>query len=156
MPKGVTYTPDQYRELIRKHPHLAPDHAGAPPFALAPRQQASEPPPAVQQPKRGKRRKEMNRTEAEFARILEREKQAGEIIHYGYEEVTLRWGEVEIIKYTPDFHVISRTGKTFFIEIKGGHIWKADNLKFKVARNVFNHYEFRLWQKSKGQWERLY
>src|SRR6266436_6653522 len=50
------------------------------------------------------RRGNMNRTEKEFAVILEAMKRNGEILRYEYEGITLRWAG---IRYTPDFVVFN-------------------------------------------------
>ncbi len=69
-------------------------------------------------PRRGK----MNKTEAEYAMILEAMKRKGEILRYEFEGITLRFANV---KYTPDFVVWFKhgLGKVItFIEVKGPFI----------------------------------
>src|SRR6266705_1444596 len=70
----------------------------------------------------GKKRHQMNKTEAEFALILEAMKRKGEILRYEYEGITLRWADM---RYTPDFIVFNGLVDPMIklIEIKGGHIW---------------------------------
>ena len=47
-----------------------------------------------------------NDTERGFAEeFLEPQLRRGDIYHYGFEEITLRWGDME---YTPDYFVIRR------------------------------------------------
>src|SRR5436305_13279301 len=70
----------------------------------------------------GKKRGSMNKTEAEFALILEAQKGKGEIDRYEFEPVTFRFAGV---RYTPDFLVIYsdnlKSVEYFrFIELKGG------------------------------------
>lgn len=113
----------------------------------------------------GKRRKVMNYTELEFARLLDAQVKMGEITRWGYEEITLRWGELDNIQYTPDFTVHTASSPPgsplhllhlCFIEVKGGFIRDKDIEKFKAARNQFPFYEFQLWQKKNHQWSQLY
>ena len=99
----------------------------------------------------------MNRTETEFSHRLQRQYMEHEIFRWGFEEITLRWGDLDPISYTPDFTVIMNDEVTHkFIEVKGARIWPKDMEKFKAARNQFGHYDFELWQKTRDGWERLY
>lgn len=119
--------------------------------------------------KKGKKRREMNKTEREFSMILDARKRAGEIIDWNYEGTTFRWGTLDCIAYTPDFTIIegaiqrSKEGgkvkeylKMVFVETKGGRIWPKDIQKFKAARNQFPLFEFQLHQKTKSGWQQLY
>lgn len=118
---------------------------------------------ATEQKRHGKKRKEMNKTEAEFARMLDAQILRGEVVSYDYEGLTLRWGEKEIQKYTPDFNVVvsseSIDGKPHqfikFIETKGGHIRAVDMLRFKNARNNWPLFTFEMWQKANGEWRQI-
>lgn len=113
----------------------------------------------------GKRRKAMNQTESAFAAILEAKKLAGEIVSYEYEGMTLRWGKLDNIQYTPDFFVIEYMHgsalsptpcvRIVFIETKGSHIWPQAMQKFKQARNEWPLFRFEMWQRKKGQWTQL-
>jgi hypothetical protein len=107
----------------------------------------------------GKRRKQMNKTEAEFSRMLEARKSRGEIIDWQYEGVTLRWGIIDPIKYTPDFLVFEEATagmlRLALIETKGAHIWPKDMQKFKAARNEWPLLSFSMWQRSKGEWRQI-
>ncbi len=63
----------------------------------------------------------MNKTEREYALILEARKRAGEIRRYEFEGITLRFANV---KYTPDFVVFKRAkyvicGKCGYYELNG-------------------------------------
>lgn len=108
----------------------------------------------------------MNKTEAEFALTLEAQKRAGEILRYEFEGITLRWSDM---RYCPDFVVVSE-GKlpaedeeafyTFLkfklIEVKGGHIWDRDIVRFKGARAYWPEFAFEMFQKTKNGWNRKY
>jgi len=114
----------------------------------------------------------MNKTEAEYAMILEAMKRKGEILRYEYEGITLRWADM---KYTPDFLVFANPWKeleslstkikdlsqvvevhgTKLIEIKGGHIWDRDIVRFKGARAFYPEFQFEMHQKKAGQWSRI-
>ena len=157
--KGVSMSRTEVQALIAKNPKLLPGGLtralaqNGPPAGLCDQKGSSV---AESAPRNGKRRKQMNRTETEFSLMLERDKYEGRIRHWGYEEITLRWGDIDPIAYTPDFTVIELDGRHTFIETKNKQIWKSDLQKFKAARNQFQHYEFRLWQKSKEGWTRIY
>src|SRR4051812_35225485 len=56
------------------------------------------------EPKVGKRRGAMNKTEARFARLLDARLERGEILSYEYEGITLRWPDG--MRYTPDFAAV--------------------------------------------------
>ncbi len=111
------------------------------------------------------RRGQMNKTETEFAMILEAMKRKGEILRYEFEGITLRWADM---KYTPDFVVLYERNKLVrctiegeiistmycptLIEIKGGHIWDRDIVRFKGARAYWPEFQFEMHQKKKGSW----
>jgi len=107
--------------------------------------------------------KGMNATEAEYALMLEAQKRNGEILRYEYEGITLRWADM---RYTPDFVVFDdrydvNSNKTFeyckikLIEVKGGHIWDRDIVRFKGARAYWPELAFECWQKKGGSWKRI-
>lgn len=109
----------------------------------------------------GTRRGIPNKTEAEFALRLEAMKRAGEILRYEYEGMTLRWAGM---RYTPDFVVFWRditesgiwTDGIKLIEVKGGHIWDRDIVRFKGARAHWPEFSFEMHQKKAGQWKRIH
>lgn len=86
---------------------------------------------AVGRMKAGKK----NRTEEEYEEtVLKPMLQAGEILWYKFEAMTLKLADDT--RYTPDFDVINRAGELEFHEIKG--FWKDDaKVKFKVAAELF-------------------
>lgn len=108
-------------------------------------------PPEGRKP--GKKRREMNKTEAEFSLLLEAQRRRGEIVAWQYEAITLRWGTVDVLKYTPDFMIFDLIEgfdvKLRFIEVKGAFIRQIDLRRFKEARNAFTMFRFDLWQKTK-------
>ncbi len=110
---------------------------------------------------RGNKRR-MNATETAYALILEAMKRRGEILRYEYEGITLRWADM---KYTPDFVVFRQMTLTHgtkygweikLIEVKGGHIWDRDIVRFKGARAYWPEFQFEMHQKKTGQWRRLH
>lgn len=131
-----------------------------------------------QKPKRqGKRRRQMNATEARFARFLEASRvrrQQGEgfevittrFSHFVYEGITLRWGdETEELKYTADFALYGDwIGSTLpgvtppllgitLVEVKGAHCWKADLVRYKAAKIAHPQFLFQFWQEVDGEWK---
>lgn len=114
----------------------------------------------------GKKRHSMNKTEAEFALILEAQKRKGEILRYEYEGITLRFAGV---KYTPDFVVFEPTTTTMryghefitrmkLIEIKGaftkGKFERAIE-RFRHARTYWPEFQFEMWQKQQTGWKQI-
>ena len=96
----------------------------------------------------------MNKTEADMARILQARQSRGEIAFWEFEAVTLHLGGGA--KYTPDFLVILPSGAVQFIETKGGHIWDAAVVRFKVASEKWKILgSFEMHQKKKGSWSRI-
>ena len=82
----------------------------------------------------------MNKTEAEWAMILEARKRAGEIVWYGFEAIKLRLADNT--HYTPDFAVITAFGHNLELhETKG--FWRDDaRVKIKVAAEMFPFFKF--------------
>ncbi len=110
------------------------------------------------------KRGRMNKTEAEFAMILEAMKRNGEILRYEFEGVTLRFAGV---RYTPDFVVIADTVKTpignelrcvKFIEVKGPFI-KGNRERaverFRHAKTFWPEFTFECHQRTKDGWRQI-
>ncbi len=120
----------------------------------------------------------MNKTESEFALILEAQKRAGEILRYEFEGITLRFANV---KYTPDFLVVSGLAEEYrmggvkltryviekdakaprrikFIEVKGPFI-KGNRERaverFRHAKTYWPEFSFEMWQKKDGRWTQI-
>jgi len=132
--------------------------------------------PSLAQPKKGKRRKEMNKTESEFAAMLDARVKRGEIVSWAYEEITLRWPDG--MMYTPDFVIVTcypsyavsdviENGEAVdsmyhndcpplvtLAEIKGAHAWAKDVVKFRAARDKWgDRFKFEFWQRIDGIWQ---
>lgn len=107
----------------------------------------------------------MNKTEAEYALILEAMRHRGEILRWEYEGITLRWADM---KYTPDFlafGVVRQISGEIsvwnpywvrIIEVKGAHIWDRDIVRFKGARAYWPEFAFEMHQKKQREWRRIY
>lgn len=81
-----------------------------------------------------KKRSGMNKTEAEYAAVLEGEQWRDEIIWYGFEAITLKLADD--CRYTPDFVVVNSDNVIEFREIKG--FWRDDaKVKIRVAARLF-------------------
>ncbi len=107
----------------------------------------------------------MNKTESEYAMILEGQKRAGEILRYEFEGISLRFANV---RYTPDFVVIDAIGNGSwksdgatwikFIEVKGPFI-KGNRERaverFRHAKTYWPEFTFECWQKKDGQWTQI-
>jgi len=105
----------------------------------------------------------MNKTESEFAMILEAQKRAGEILRYEFEGITLRFANV---RYTPDFVVLEKWVRfgyrgacpIKFIEVKGPFI-KGNRERaverFRHARTYWPEFTFEMHQKTKDGWKQI-
>lgn len=92
----------------------------------------------------------MNRTEAEYAGMLDQIKAAGHIIEYGFERVKLRLATGAW--YCPDFDIRHPNGDVEFVEVKGGFIREASTVRLKVAAAQFSTCVFTLAQKKGKEW----
>ena len=94
-----------------------------------------------------------NGTEAEYARVLESRRQAGEIAWYAFEGVTFKLAADT--RYTPDFAVMLADGMIEMHEVKG--FWRDDaKIKIKVAAEMFPFRFVALKKRSKksgGGWD---
>ncbi len=105
----------------------------------------------------------MNKTESEFALILEEQKREGKILRYLFEGLTLRFANV---KYTPDFvvfvdewsHEERKRYSIKLIEVKGPFI-KGNRERaverFRHAKTFWPEFSFECWQKKDGRWSQI-
>ncbi len=105
----------------------------------------------------------MNKTESEYALILEAQKRAGEILRYEFEGITLRFANV---KYTPDFVVFCFQGPTYtvdtwhikMVEVKGPFI-KGNRERaverFRHAKTYWPEFTFEMHQRTKDGWRQI-
>lgn len=88
---------------------------------------------------------DMNKTEAEYAGMLEARRVSGEILWWAYEAMTLKLADNT--RYTPDFLLMLADGALEVHETKGGFIREDGWLKLKVAAGMFP-FRFFLCQKQ--------
>lgn len=107
--------------------------------------------------RKGAKLGEMNALEAEYARVLDSRKAAGEILAWKYEAIRLRiaFGN-KPAWYKPDFLIVNADGSQEAHETKGW--WKTDaRLRIKVAAGVYPWIKFvgvrKLKKKDGGGWE---
>lgn len=113
-------------------------------------------------------RKQMNKTEAAYAAILEARKRKAEIDGYTWEGMTLRWPDG--MTYTPDFAVTEgyktvevggqfpdeKWSRIVLIETKGPWIEDDAKVKFRAARAHWPEFEFKMMQRAKdGSWSQI-
>lgn len=80
--------------------------------------------------KAGKR----NKTELEYEACLQKKMEAGEILWFAFESITLKLADDT--RYTPDYFVMRKDGELEAHEVKG--FWTDDaRVKFKVAADKF-------------------
>ncbi len=97
----------------------------------------------------------MNKTESEYALILEAQKRAGEILAYQFEGITLRFANV---KYSPDFVVIESPSAWKFVEVKGGFITGNRGRaieRYRHAKTFWPWFRFEMMQKTKDGWNQI-
>lgn len=83
---------------------------------------------------RPKKKRGMNKTEAEYAAALACDVRHGDIQWFDYEAITLKLADD--CRYTPDFVVVHLDGRIEFREIKG--FWRDDaKVKIRVAARLF-------------------
>jgi hypothetical protein len=112
--------------------------------------------------------KNMNKTERDFAWMLEAQKRQGKILRYEYEGITVKWAGM---RYTPDFVVFANVydddvseseGHAMWkdiiklIEVKGAHIWDRDIVRFKGAKDYWPEFAFEMWQKTRAGWKQKF
>lgn len=95
----------------------------------------------------------MNKTEAEYAALLQRRCHVGDVAWFRFEGVKLRLADNTF--YTPDFAVMRSTGQMEMHEVKG--FWTDDaRVKIKVAADQYP-FEFvavrKQAKKDGGGWE---
>ncbi len=91
----------------------------------------------------------MNKTEAEYAGMLELRKRAGEIAWYAFEPFKVRLADRTF--YDVDFGVMLTDGRLEVHEVKGGFITDDGRVKLKIAAEHFPA-QFYLCQKARGAW----
>ena len=92
----------------------------------------------------------MNKTEQDYARILELRKSAGEILWFEFEPVKFRLADKTF--YEPDFMVMLKTGEIEIHEVKG--FWMDDaKVKIKCAAEKFP-FRFIAVQKKNGAFQK--
>lgn len=96
----------------------------------------------------------MNKTESLYAFDLKARQSSGEIAWWGYESIRLRLAPNTT--YTPDFLVMLNDGSLELHETKGGLIRDDAVVKFKVAREMYWMFRFRMFQKSGGEFKEIY
>jgi hypothetical protein len=91
----------------------------------------------------------LNKTEAEYAGMLELRKRAGEVAWYAFEPFKIRLADRTF--YDIDFGVMLADGRLEVHEVKGGFITDDGRVKLKIAAEHFPA-QFFLCQKTKGAW----
>lgn len=142
MANTLRWSEEQLAAHLRRAPEAVPARPAAKPLPVA--VGIVEPPelnPA------------MNKTEAEYAGMLEARRLRGEVAWWRYEAITLKLADNT--RYTPDFLVMLPDGVLEIHETKGGFIREDGWLKLKVAAALFP-FRFFLCQKASkkdgGEW----
>lgn len=77
----------------------------------------------------------MNKTEAEYAQMLEIEQRAGGIAWWRFEAIKIRLADNTF--YTPDFLVLRTDMRLELHEVKGAFVMDDAKVKLKVAAEMF-------------------
>lgn len=107
--------------------------------------------------------RQMNKTEARYAALLEGLRLAGEIVSYQYEAIKLVLGydpkTGRLVTLKPDFLVIRKHNTELcdcndleLHEVKGGFEREDAKLKRIWAAQKFPYFHFKLCRYEKGQW----
>ncbi len=97
-------------------------------------------------------RRGMNKTESEYAMILEARRLSNEITQWRFESVKLRLGNG--CWYVPDFFVERLGLRPLFVEIKG--FMRDDaRVKFLTAQEIHRWAMFQMWRKTKSGWTQI-
>ena len=150
---GVRFTLEQARAHAQRHGYAL---AGFPPDSGASPDHQNDSTGILARPNplNSPQKRRMNKTETEYSRIAESQKQKGEILEWRFEALTLVWGDG--MRYKPDFACRRADAPLLLVEIKGGHIWSRDLVRFKGCRAEWKSvFDFELWQKKAGLWNRL-
>jgi hypothetical protein len=108
---------------------------------------------AMLRPAKGKARGkhtpgEMNKTEAEYAGLLELRKRAGEIVNYQFEAVTVKLAHD--CRFTADFFIEHPSGAIECVDVKGsGPIQEDSIIKIRLAAKQFPRWTFAIERKRK-------
>lgn len=95
----------------------------------------------------------MNKTEKRYCKeILNPSKYTGDLVEWLFEPVKFRLAKKTF--YTPDFLVIASAGypRIQFHEVKGGFVRDDAIVKFKVAREMFPWFSWRMVMYKNGAW----
>jgi hypothetical protein len=97
----------------------------------------------------------MNRTEREYAGVLDLRVAAGEVARWRFEPLKFRLGAACF--YTPDFEVVLADGTLEYHEVKGGHWMEDARVKIKAVAALFADRRFVAVQKRRkkdgGGWK---
>ena len=95
-------------------------------------------------------KRQWNKTEEAFSRILDARVRAGEIIDWRFEGITFKLGRD--CRYTPDFAVFDSAGRLHLYEVKGGHVRDDAQAKFRMAAAAYPCLSWWWAQYKKGRW----
>lgn len=91
---------------------------------------------------------QMNGWETEYGELLERRKQAGEVLWYGFGMIRLRIGKG--CMYKPDYFVVLSSGVVECHEVKG-FMREAARVRLRVAAERYP-FRFVVCRKVDGEW----
>lgn len=108
----------------------------------------------IRHPQAPAKKPRMNKTEGEWAMILEARKRAGEILWYQFEGLRLRLADHTY--FTPDFPVLTKENNLEFHEVKG--FWReAAKVRINVAADRYPFWKFyavrKIKKKDGGGWD---
>jgi len=95
----------------------------------------------------------MNKTEAAYAQVLKLSQAAGEVRWWAYEPIKFRLAKRTHL--TPDFMVWGSDGAIEVIEVKGGFVRDDAACKFKIGRELYPMFQWRMVQFKNGRWKEI-
>jgi len=99
----------------------------------------------------------MTKTESVFAELLRLQKDAGDILAWGYEDTSLRIVDSsdhqKSANYRPDFRIVHADHSTEYVEVKRpATVNEASTLRLKMAASKFWPARFTMAIFDKGAW----
>lgn len=105
---------------------------------------------APEAPEKPEEKPRMNKTEQRWADHLDWLVYCGKARSYVFEGLKFRLADKTW--YTPDFLVVLPDGRLELHEVKGGFVRDDAKVKYKVARELFPMFGWRMMQWKQGEW----
>jgi hypothetical protein len=136
-------------EQVQRCPRCGADHLGT----KCPRCGQQIDTAGVEAQEESEEKPQMNKTEARYATRLDGLIACGGVHSHVFEGLKFRLADKTW--YTPDFLVVLTDGRMELHEVKGGFIRDDAKVKYKVAREMFPMFGWRMMQWKQGEWREI-